>query len=358
MLTPLACAGALLLTNLRLGTAVSSSSGIIDIITSSGIACQSEITACLADDACAACMSGPEPTDFCSSRYPDSYNNAGGENAGYDYCDATGANYCCDYIDIDTADQCLTNQASISYWTCKMMDEGCQVFDMPCYATGAVESTAPPAPTPAPTPEYFITTSSIACQSEISACLADDTCNACMSGAESTITCSSRYPDSFYNTAGGEGLVYDYCDSTAAYYCCDYVDSETAERCLTNQASISYWTCKMTDEGCEISDMPCYTTGAAESTTTPVSPTTPPMSSTSPPVPSTTPPAASTTPPMLTPSPIGTVEAGPIAPTPAPMIATVDFADSGGRKMADSPQRFALTAVGLLAVAAAGLVVV
>lgn len=340
--------GTLLLANLRLGNAMSSGAGSSTSPTTA--VCQSELSVCMEDVTCNACMSGAEPTDYCSQRYPESYTSgSAGEGAGFDYCEATGRSYCCDFEDEATSDQCLTNQASVTYWACVMGDEGCEVSDMPCYTTGAVEPTTPaPVLTTPPassssmaTSDYIITTSSTACQSQISACLEDDTCNACMSGSPPTdIICSQRYPSSF-NTAGGEGAGYDYCDSTSAYYCCDYADEETADLCLTLPTSIAYWTCKMMEEGCEILDMPCYTTGAVETTTTPA-PTSP-----------------------TTPAPTGTVEeAGPIAlSTRAPSAAEedteptiVDVADNGGRKMTGSPQCFALSfAAGLLG-ASAGLV--
>lgn len=108
--------------------------GVRSASSSAPTACETELTACLADATCNACLSGPEPTDFCSQRYPWIFTDgSAGEGAGFDYCEATGASNCCDHETKEISNQCLTNSAAIDYWTCVMADEGCFVTDMPCF---------------------------------------------------------------------------------------------------------------------------------------------------------------------------------------------------------------------------------
>lgn len=159
--------------------------------------------------------------------------------------------------------------------------------------------------------------SSAVCETQRAACLADATCNACLSGAP-TDFCSQRYPSIFHDGSAGEGAGFDYCEATGATNCCSHETEEISNQCLTtNSAATTYWTCVMEDEGCLIDDMPCFEpvgwTAATLAPTGPDASITPAPSSRD----------------LATPTPA-------VAPTPAPaetpaIPETVDFASGATR---------------------------
>lgn len=132
------------------GAQITTTSSSASTFSSSAAVCEVERQLCDQDAACSYCMSGAEPTDFCSQRYPWIFHSgSAGEGPGFDYCEATGASYCCDHETQEISDQCLTHAASIAYWTCVMEDEGCVVDDMPCFASPTLLPSGDPY-TPAP----------------------------------------------------------------------------------------------------------------------------------------------------------------------------------------------------------------
>lgn len=168
--------------------------------------------------------------------------------------------------------------------------------------------------------------SSAVCEIERVACLADTTCNACLSGPAPTDFCSQRYPSIFHDGSAGEGAGFDYCEATGATNCCSHETQEISNQCLTNSAAIAYWTCVMEEEGCLVDDMPCFDpVGGTAATLAPADPDVPIT-----PAPSSTTPTPAVAPTPATP---GTTTP-PATPTPAEAPATpgtVNFASGAAR---------------------------
>lgn len=265
--------------------------------------CAIEETACRDNAECLACNTWFADTedvirDECSDRYSASFWT-GSEGASAGFCETTGATYCCAFETNAAAEECLTNAVTVSYWDCLVADIGCVLDDMPCYTGDIVltsesttdssigtdsftpspsAGTSPTSSTPFQTSSSYSSDSllptSVECAAEEAACQENAVCLACSSGAESSVSCTSRYPDVWEYR--GEGLYASFCDSSGATSCCDFEDNDTAEECMTNPATVAYWGCIMADVGCSIFNMPCYssdiTTPAPSSTTATTAP--------------------------------------------------------------------------------------
>ena len=247
---------------------------LVNATTSTG--CDADEAACLENDVCRECInSSVDPNDItedeCSAVYPASFwRGSEGRSAGF--CETSGATFCCAFDNTTVAEDCMSDAATVTYWSCLIADIGCELDDMPCYdgtdiLTPAPSPTTLTAASPTVAPSSTTTTStstspsSTSCDADEATCLEHDVCSECIDSSVdyADVTndeCSAIYPDAF--TAGYEGFSSSFCERVGAYFCCAFDNTTVAEDCMSNAATVTYWDCLITDTGCELDDMPCY----------------------------------------------------------------------------------------------------